>query len=59
MCHTLNNLETNHEDLSPPISEHSMYFLAAFVVKVAQGNAFHRSTSSAPTTKRKSRFPWF
>jgi hypothetical protein len=60
ISHTLNSLETNLEDLSrrPPITEYSMYFLAAFVVKLAQGNAFHRPTSSAPITKRKSRFPW-
>jgi hypothetical protein len=36
-----------------------MYFLSAFISKLATGQAFTRAESSTPATRRKkSRFPW-
>jgi hypothetical protein len=36
-----------------------MYFLAAFISKLATGHAFTRAESSTTATRRKkSRFPW-
>jgi hypothetical protein len=37
-----------------------MYFLSAFISKLVTGQAFTRTESTTPATRRKkSRFPWF